>query len=94
MRRGWPSFGAFFKHDGAVISSGDFRVTESPLRISITAVERILRVSESLNLNTEVPALVNSWLKQAKASLIKNWRPSWGSFAEKLHPRKSATGRV
>ena len=61
-----PSFGAFFKHEGAVIKSGDFKVTESPLRISITAVARILQTSANLAINTEVPALVNRWLQHAE----------------------------
>jgi 3-hydroxyisobutyrate dehydrogenase-like beta-hydroxyacid dehydrogenase len=63
-----PSFGAFFKHQGGVIASGDFTVTESPLRISIPAVDRILRASESLSLNTELPALLSGWLKRAEAA--------------------------
>jgi 3-hydroxyisobutyrate dehydrogenase-like beta-hydroxyacid dehydrogenase len=60
-----PTFGAFFKHEGAVIQSGDFQITESPMRISVTAVERILRTSERLGINTDVPALANRWLEQA-----------------------------
>jgi hypothetical protein len=61
-----PSFGAFFKHEGAVIKSGDFKVTESPFRISITAVGRILQTSANLAINTEVPVLVNRWLQHAE----------------------------
>jgi 3-hydroxyisobutyrate dehydrogenase-like beta-hydroxyacid dehydrogenase len=61
-----PSFGAFFKHQGAVIQSGNFAVSESPMRISIAAVERILATSERLGLNTEMPALFDRWLQQAK----------------------------
>ncbi|MGY4398227.1 3-hydroxyisobutyrate dehydrogenase-like beta-hydroxyacid dehydrogenase [Sphingomonas sp. UYAg733] len=75
-----PTFGAFFKHEAGVIESGDFAITESPLRISIPAVERILRTSEALGINTELPALVHKWLGRASqagladeelASLIK-----------------------
>lgn len=62
-----PGFGAFFEHQGGVIASGDFRVTESPLRISIPAVRRILRTSERLGLNHELPALVDGWLERAEA---------------------------
>jgi 3-hydroxyisobutyrate dehydrogenase-like beta-hydroxyacid dehydrogenase len=61
-----PSFGAFFKHQGAVIQSGNFAVSESPMRISIAAVDRILSTSERLGLDTEMPALVNRWLQEAK----------------------------
>lgn len=60
-----PSFGAFFKHQGGVIQSGNFAVSESPMRISISAVERILSTSERLGLNTEMPALFNRWLQEA-----------------------------
>lgn len=62
-----PSFGAFFEHEGNVIASGDFRITESPLRISVSAVSRILLISESLRLNSELPALVDDWLERAEA---------------------------
>lgn len=62
-----PSFGAFFEQQGGVIASGDFRVTESPLRISVPAVRRILDTSRRLGINTELPTLVDSWLAQASA---------------------------
>lgn len=80
-----PSFGAFFEHEANVIASEDFRITESPLRISISAVRRILRTSERLQINTEVPALVDNWLQRAAAAgladeevaaLIKVVRPN------------------
>lgn len=60
-----PSFGAFFRHQAGVIRSGDFSISESPLRISIPAVDRIQKESEALKINSEVPALVNGWLKRA-----------------------------
>lgn len=63
-----PSFGAFFQHEGGVIASGDFRITESPLRISVPAVRRILLASERLGLNAELPALVDGWLTRAEAA--------------------------
>jgi 3-hydroxyisobutyrate dehydrogenase-like beta-hydroxyacid dehydrogenase len=61
-----PSFGAFFAHEGRVIQSGDFTVSESPLRISISAVERILNSSRDLGLDDAVPGLVNTWLRKAE----------------------------
>lgn len=67
-----PTFGAFFKHEGAVIQSGDFGVTESPLRISIPAVARILRVSETLGIDTQLPALVHGWLGEAERAGLAN----------------------
>jgi 3-hydroxyisobutyrate dehydrogenase-like beta-hydroxyacid dehydrogenase len=62
-----PSFGAFFAHEGRVIQSGDFTVSESPLRISISAVERILASSRDLGLDDALPDLVNTWLRKAEA---------------------------
>jgi 3-hydroxyisobutyrate dehydrogenase-like beta-hydroxyacid dehydrogenase len=62
-----PSFGAFFAHEGRVIQSGDFTVSESPLRISISAVERILASSRDLGLDDAVPDLVSTWLRKAEA---------------------------
>ncbi len=85
-----PSFGAFFKHQGSVIQSGDFTISESPLRISISAVERIQKESEALQINSQVPALVNGWLKRADkagladqelAALIKVLRTDGGPAA-------------
>lgn len=65
-----PSFGDFFAHEGSVIASGDFAISESPLRISIAAVERIADTSAALGINSELPALVNAWLDRAsKAGL-------------------------
>ena len=62
-----PTFGAFFAHQGGVIQSGDFTVSESPLRISISAVDRILTSSRDLGLDDAVPALVDTWLRKAEA---------------------------
>lgn len=62
-----PSFGAFFEHEANVIASGDFQITESPLRISVSAVSRILEVSKDLHLNSELPGLVDGWLKHAES---------------------------
>lgn len=63
-----PSFGEFFGHEGRVIASGDFSVSESPMRISTVAVRRIAEASAVLGLNTELPDLVASWLGRAAAA--------------------------
>jgi 3-hydroxyisobutyrate dehydrogenase-like beta-hydroxyacid dehydrogenase len=63
-----PTFGAFFQHEGSVIQSGDFAISESPLRISTPAVDRILLASQELGINVEVPSLVNGWLRRAEAA--------------------------
>lgn len=60
-----PSFGAFFEHQGGVIESGDFTISESPMRISIAAVDRIASTSGDLAINRELPDLVNGWLRKA-----------------------------
>lgn len=80
-----PSFGAFFAHQARVIQSDDFTVSESPLRISVSAVERIVQSSRDLALDDALPGLVNGWLKTAQdrgladqelAALIKVLRPA------------------
>lgn len=60
-----PSFGAFFEHQGGVIESGDFTISESPMRISIAAVDRIASTSGDLGISRELPDLVNGWLRKA-----------------------------
>ena len=63
-----PSFGAFFQHEGSVIQSGDFTITESPLRISVEATQRILQSSKEAGINTEFPSLVADLLARADAA--------------------------
>lgn len=63
-----PSFGAFFEHEAAAIQRNDFRVSESPLRISIEATQRILDASRAAGLNSEVPALFADLLRRAGAA--------------------------
>jgi 3-hydroxyisobutyrate dehydrogenase-like beta-hydroxyacid dehydrogenase len=63
-----PSFGAFFEHEGRVIQSGDFRITESPLRISVEAMQRIHNFSKNRHLNTEFSELANRMLQRADAA--------------------------
>ena len=40
-----PSFGEFFKHEGAVIQSDNFAVSESPLKISVEATARLAQIA-------------------------------------------------
>jgi 3-hydroxyisobutyrate dehydrogenase-like beta-hydroxyacid dehydrogenase len=63
-----PSFGAFFEHEGKVIQSGDFTITESPLRISVEAVRRILAASQEAAIDTRIPALFVDLLDHADAA--------------------------
>lgn len=85
-----PSFGAFFQHEGNVIASGDFRVTESPLRISIPAVRRILHASQKLGIDTQVPALVDGWLQQADEAGLANEELAALIKVVRQHPAISA----
>lgn len=80
-----PSFGAFFEHQAGVIRSGDFRISESPLRISIEATARILQASADAGIDTQVARLCAGLLQQAGeagygdqelAALIKVLRPT------------------
>ena len=61
-----PSFGAFFAHEADVIAGGDFAITESPMRISIPAVDRIVRTSERLGLDAQLPRVIDGRLAEAR----------------------------
>lgn len=63
-----PSFGEFFQHEGNVIQSGDFTISESPMRISVIATERILQSSVDAKINTEIPAFIADLFKRADAA--------------------------
>jgi 3-hydroxyisobutyrate dehydrogenase-like beta-hydroxyacid dehydrogenase len=67
-----PSFGAFFEHEGKVIQSGDFTITESPLRISVEAVRRILKASQEAAIDTRIPELFVDLLDRADAAGLGN----------------------
>lgn len=78
-----PSFGAFFAHQAGVIRSGDFTISESPLRISVEATARILQASVDMGIDTQMPRLSADLLKRADeaglggeelAALIKVFR--------------------
>ena len=67
-----PSFGAFFQHEGSVIQSGNFTITESPLRVSVAATQRILQASKEARINTEIPTLFADLLARADAASLGN----------------------
>jgi 3-hydroxyisobutyrate dehydrogenase-like beta-hydroxyacid dehydrogenase len=67
-----PAFGAFLKHEANVIQSGDFRVTASPMSISIAATERMLTTAREAGLNDEIPAFFADFLQRAKAAGYEN----------------------
>lgn len=60
-----PSFGDFLKHEGHVIHSGDFTISESPLRISVEAVDRILQQANEARIHNGFPKYTAGLFKQA-----------------------------
>lgn len=61
-----PTFGEFLNHEGKIIASGEFAVTESPLKISVDATERILQHAKDKKIHTGFPELAARLLKQSK----------------------------
>ena len=61
-----PGMGEFLKHEGKVIASGDFSISQSPLSISVEATERILATANLSGINTEFPQFAANWLKRAE----------------------------
>lgn len=60
-----PTFGEFLQHEGNVIHSGNFAVSESPLKISVLATERILQHAQQKKIDTAYPVLMAGLLKSA-----------------------------
>jgi 3-hydroxyisobutyrate dehydrogenase-like beta-hydroxyacid dehydrogenase len=63
-----PSFGEFFRHEGAVIQSGDYRISESPMSISIEATERLAQTARTSGIDAAFPEFVAALFKRAEAS--------------------------
>jgi 3-hydroxyisobutyrate dehydrogenase-like beta-hydroxyacid dehydrogenase len=63
-----PSFGEFFRHEGAVIQSGRYEVSESPLRISVEATERLAQAARESGINSELPAFASGLFRRAMAA--------------------------
>jgi 3-hydroxyisobutyrate dehydrogenase-like beta-hydroxyacid dehydrogenase len=60
-----PTFADFLQHEGKVIQSGDFAISQSPMRISVEATQRILDTAQQAGINTEFPAFAAGLLKRA-----------------------------
>jgi 3-hydroxyisobutyrate dehydrogenase-like beta-hydroxyacid dehydrogenase len=60
-----PTFGEFLKHEADVVHRDDFTVSQSPLSISVEAVQRLLDTAKESGINTDFPVFANKWLKQA-----------------------------
>jgi 3-hydroxyisobutyrate dehydrogenase-like beta-hydroxyacid dehydrogenase len=67
-----PSFGEFFKHEGAVIQSGNYEISESPLKISVEATERLAQAARESRINSEFPTFVSGLFKRAVAAGYEN----------------------
>lgn len=63
-----PAFGEFLKYEGAVIQSGDFTATESPLSISVEATARLVRAAHESGIHDELPRFVASFFSRAAAA--------------------------
>ncbi|MCW1915079.1 NAD(P)-binding domain-containing protein [Luteolibacter sp. GHJ8] len=63
-----PAFGEFLKYEGGVIQKGDFRVSESPMSISVEATERILNTARDSGINTEIPQFFAGFFQRAAAA--------------------------
>jgi 3-hydroxyisobutyrate dehydrogenase-like beta-hydroxyacid dehydrogenase len=61
-------FGEFFRHEGAVIQSGNYEVSESPLRISVEATERLAHAAREAGINAEFPTFAAELFKRADAA--------------------------
>jgi 3-hydroxyisobutyrate dehydrogenase-like beta-hydroxyacid dehydrogenase len=60
-----PTFGEFLQHEGKVIQSGNFSVSESPMKISVLATQRILQHAQEKKIDTAYPALMAELLNKA-----------------------------
>lgn len=61
-----PGFTEFFKHQVGVIQSGDFEVSQSPMTISIAAVQRIRDTFAQTGVKTDFWDSINGLLKTAQ----------------------------
>ena len=59
------SFAEFLKYEGDVIQSGDFKVSESPMKISIEATERMAQAARDTGINDEFPSFVSGLFQRA-----------------------------
>jgi 3-hydroxyisobutyrate dehydrogenase-like beta-hydroxyacid dehydrogenase len=60
-----PTFAGFLQHEAKVIQSGDFTISQSPMRISVEATQRILDTAQQAGINTEFPAFAAGLLRRA-----------------------------
>jgi hypothetical protein len=58
----------FLKHEGKVIQSGNCEISESPLRTSVEATERLLQTAREARINSEFPTFAAALFKRALAA--------------------------
>jgi 3-hydroxyisobutyrate dehydrogenase-like beta-hydroxyacid dehydrogenase len=63
-----PAMGEILKHESNVIQSGNYQVSESPLRISVEATERLLQTARKSHINSEFPAFVAALFNRAQVA--------------------------
>ena len=68
MHRISPTFAEFFKYEGAVIQSGNYEISESPLKISVEATERLAQEAREDGINSEFPTFVSKLFQKAAAA--------------------------
>ena len=94
-----PTFGEFFKHEGAVIQSGNYETSESPLRISVEATERLAQAAREGGIDSRFPTFVSGFFKEAAAegyeneevaALIKVFRGGGPNGTGPIGPRSAA----
>jgi 3-hydroxyisobutyrate dehydrogenase-like beta-hydroxyacid dehydrogenase len=63
-----PTFAGFLQHEGSVIQSGNFAISQSPMRISVEATQRILQTAQQAGINTEFPAFAAGLFRRADSA--------------------------
>lgn len=67
-----PSFGQFFQYESEVIQKGDYTITQSPLSISVEAINRIKEFSISAKINSDLPVLASNVIAEAASQGYAN----------------------
>jgi 3-hydroxyisobutyrate dehydrogenase-like beta-hydroxyacid dehydrogenase len=83
-----PTFGEFFRHEGAVIQSGNYKISESPLKISVEATERLAQAAREDGINAQIPTFAAGFFKEAVAAGYEN-----EEVAALIKVFRSASGR-
>lgn len=60
-----PSFGDFLRHEGEVVASGDFAISQSPLSISVDATRRIEEAMRARGLDAALPEAISGLLRRS-----------------------------